>query len=107
MEKAVIKIPFKKGNLVDYMYNGQTNNYSWKDKDYTITRTMKIVSTRRGRSSAQFILEDEEGHVFNMFMTDTLDMLQRAHIVNGKVQGVWGFKKRGTNYGMKYIGEKL
>lgn len=45
-----------------------------------------------------------EGRIFPMFLADLVEMLQRADVVAGGVQGRWIVRKRGQRYGVAYLG---
>lgn len=64
--------------------------------------TLRLASTRRGRSAAYFIWQDEAGREFPMFISDMLALIQGGTIVaNGVVTAHWIVTKRGANYGIR------
>lgn len=97
-------IPFHPttGNLMPY--RAYRNNYDWRD-NVPFTATMTIIGYSRGRSSVKIELEESTGAIYTMFLVDLLYMLTNAVIMNGKVAGVWAFVKRGTDYGLTWLGE--
>jgi hypothetical protein len=92
------QIPFDKdGNQLSYP---DWRHNEWRD-NYEFSTTLKIIDIERGRSAARFILEDEEGHTYQMFMKDMMNLLQGQ-----KLEGNWTFCKRGSNYGITPALEK-
>ena len=80
-------------------YGGET----WKP-NFTFETTLHYTGFGRGRSSAGFTFEDEEGHSYWMFMTDMDDMI-KGGVAPLCVKGTFGFAKRGQNYGIKLLEE--
>jgi hypothetical protein len=119
--KGNYKIPFDfDGNLVEYdgarvRHPTETNTVQYTSgprqvakyvdpqyKDnYIFEATLTFKSIHRGRSAAHFIVEDEHGHKYVMFMTDLLTVLENCKIDRGKVHEHWTFIKRGKNYGIQ------
>jgi hypothetical protein len=63
---------------------------------------MQLVSYSRGRSAANFNVEDEHGRKYTIFLTDMVDILQKCGIVKGWTEElIWSFGKRGQNYGVR------
>lgn len=122
--KTPLKIPFDaNGNLmshvgytdpedgncphIKYRWEGnkriEIGRGEWRD-NYEFKAILVFDRTERGRSAAHFILYDEEGHQYQMFMTDALDLLKRVpNIAYGHVEGIWTFCKRGANYGVRFV----
>lgn len=119
--KTPLKIPFdKKGNLLDWTSskfpdppgghwesqpNGAPSKFirsgEWRD-NYVFHAILTVTGSERGRSAARVTLQDEEGHEYIMFLTDTVHLLQNAKtIAYGMIEGDWTFQKRGSNYGVK------
>ena len=98
------QVPFHptNGNPIDATFYG--GQYDWRDND-TFTATMTIIGYSRGRSSTKIELEDSTGIVYTMFLVDLLYMLTSTVIMSGKVAGTWAFVKRGTDYGLTWLGE--
>ena len=62
---------------------------------------MKLTNMSRGRSAANFKMEDEQGKTYTMFMKDLMDLLQRYSMSKGYTECLeWCFCKRGQNYGL-------
>lgn len=105
------KIPFDKQNqnsLMDYAgYNSEDNPYiEWKD-NFIFYGTLRFVSTKRGRSAANFgvrivIAQGEgkflQGTIATMFMKQVLRTMQEYTIMDAQVSGRWTFYKQGQNY---------
>lgn len=75
----------------------------WKE-NYEFDDTLELTGMSRGRSAANFNLKSvTNGRNYNLFMTDTVDLIQNGVINKGKITGKWTFCKRGANYGIKLI----
>jgi hypothetical protein len=84
-------------------YGVTSKNY----KETLFEDTLQIVSYSRGRSAAQFTLRSATSDIeYNMFLTDTLDLIVDNVLEEGKIKGMWGWKKRGCNFGI-YLVEAL
>jgi hypothetical protein len=108
-----IKIPFdKNGNMKDYVgysyEDMQSENFIneyvrentiWRD-NYEFEAELKFTSYGRGRSSATFELQDNNGIKYNVFMSDMFKIVTTKTITDGKVNGKWFFRKQGQNYGL-------
>ena len=76
---------------------------TWQD-NRVFFATMTVMSMSRGRSAAYFHLRDGAGKTYTMFMTDMVDMVKRARLIEkGTVNGRWTFQKRGKNFGVKLV----
>ncbi len=79
--------------------------FNWKDPEEFVD-TFEIVSYSRGRSAANFDLKSTIiGMECHMFMSNMIDLIHATTIKKGIVSGRWIFVKKGTNYGIKYLGE--
>lgn len=94
------KVPFDaSGNLLNYAETyGCYAPKEWRD-NYEFSGSLSFKDFRRGRSAANAILEDKEGHTYTMFLTDFKAAI--PYMVNGKITGRFTFCKRGANYGVK------
>ena len=102
------KVPYDERGLLAYgrAFTGAVlpDKY-WRDNSVWLG-TMTIMSFGRGRSSATFILTDNRGLRYDMFMKDMLYLIQNADIDRGVVTGKWTVVKRGQNYGLAYQGKE-
>jgi hypothetical protein len=99
------QIPFdpKTGNPLPYAQIAYLNNRDviWRDNE-PFSATMNIVDFERGRSAAHFILKDEFGRQYVMFLTDLLYLIKNFRVESGKTTRLnWVFCKRGRNYGVQ------
>lgn len=79
------------------------NNIVWKE-NYEFEDTLELTGMSRGRSAANFNLKSiSDKRNYNLFMTDTVDLIQNGVINKGKITGKWTFCKRGANYGIKLL----
>lgn len=98
--KGKYEIPFTKdGNLCDYP---DWRVSEWKP-NYDFDATISVESFSRGRSAANFDVKDENGKMYNVFMTDFLDMVKHKDFKAGLLTAKFTFCKRGQNYGMKLV----
>lgn len=117
------KIPFHpiNGNLMtwpkEYVFGGRNADGSytqlkpvWRD-NYVFKAVLYLDRQERGRSAAHFILKDRHGTEYTMFMTDLVDVLNKACVMEGAfceydgdteciISVRWTFCKRGQNYGV-------
>jgi hypothetical protein len=95
------KVPYHKGELLSYPDSWLMKDGEWRD-NAPFTASMIVSGYGRGRSSAYFILKNEQGKSFPMFMTDMTDLIERTVIRCGVITGeTWVVTKRGQNYGVK------
>ena len=104
MAKDPIPIPFdENGSLLAFPMG---RKIEWRE-NYEFDETLTVESMERGRSAARFILKDEHGRRYGMFMTDMLDLIQTAELIAyGHIDARWTFVKRGSNYGIKLVGSR-
>ena len=105
-EKKILRVPFeaKTGKLLGYAtaFDEDNDRVVWKD-NYEFTGALEFIGTRRGRSSAQFVVRDENDNTYPMFMSGALEVLQKAVVSGGKAYGKWHFCKRGQNYAVQLL----
>lgn len=96
----------EKAEFTDKVHSGRyllVDAIVWKE-NYEFEDSLKLTSMSRGRSAANFNLKSEtDGRNYNLFMTDTVDIIQNCEIKNGVITGNWTFVKRGANYGIKPV----
>lgn len=94
-------VPYDKyGNLLHYP---AWDTDSWEEFQPLETQ-MRLVGMRRGRSAAYFVVEDNDGCTYSMFMADLEKILMGPGIVNGITPVLrWTPSKRGANYGIKWM----
>ena len=100
-DKNKMVVPFDlKGNLTNYTYNA-----NWS-RVFPFKSTMKIVDYGNTTGSATFDLEDENGSVYPIYVSDLLKVLQTRNVTNGAVEEtMWTFKKQGMKYSIKLFEE--
>lgn len=105
MPKKEIKAPYDKttGNLLSYALAEEEEVGVDFRKNEPFEMTMKITDMERGMSAARFILTDEQGKTYPMFMSSMLKLLQTSIVINGSVLGMWIVVKRGSNYGIEKV----
>jgi hypothetical protein len=111
------KVPFDRdGNLISFTYSEYpalpaihwenskaVRSGEWRD-NYVFHDTLIVEEFRRGRSAAKFLLRSESGQKYEMFMSDMLEMVQKAELIAyGHIEGDWTFAKKGSNYGVKLV----
>lgn len=104
MPKKEIKAPYDKttGNLLSYVYDDEDSRVDFR-KNVPFEATMKFTDMERGQSAARFIVTDEHGKTYPMFMSSALKLLQSSIIINGSVLADWIVVKRGSNYGIEKV----
>lgn len=81
----------------------EVDNIVWKE-NYEFDDTLELTGMSRGRSAANFNLRSvTDNKNYNLFMTDTVDLIQNGVVNKGKITGKWTFCKRGANYGIKLL----
>lgn len=107
------EIPFTRyGDQINYIGYGSTYydraagkhvDAIWKPNTPFVA-VMKLTSYSRGRSAANFEVEDESGNRYTMFLTDFVDLVKHCKLEYGKTQRLkWAFCKRGSNYGLQCL----
>lgn len=86
--------------MVDWTYLGDTT-IDWRP-NAVFTAPMTLVDMHRGRSAAKFIVKDDAGHTYYLFMKDFMELLQRHSMRAGRTPPLkWQYCKRGANYGIQ------
>lgn len=94
-------IPFNaEGNMLGYSYGG-----GGRRPNYSFNATLRFAGFRRGRSAANAIFVDGEGHRYSMFLSALEDILKTDGMRDGFVRGCWSFCKRGSNYSIFRLGD--
>jgi hypothetical protein len=102
------KVAFIDNHMAHYQIVPGTTTYGrhvvvWRE-NVPFSATMYIHNYYGVSGSVRFILTDEHNVQYNMFCSDMFDMLRRGNLVEGYIHGKWMFCKKGTKYGVKYIG---
>lgn len=92
-----------KGNLLHFPDNWLIRQVIWKPIE-SFKATLVLVGRFRGNSAAYFIWEDENGCRYPMFMFDIDELIMNTTIDHGTVSGTWIPKRRGQNFGIRYLG---
>lgn len=94
------KAPYtSSGSLMDWV--GTVEPHEWRDNK-PFPAMLILQGSRRGMSSAQFVWRSDKGHVYNMFMTDMVGLVQSANnLYRGTADTWWIVQKRGKNYGIR------
>lgn len=99
-------VPFdKNGNMKSYSSYEQLIGH-YKPLDTTFEAELRFTTTSRGRSSVKFhFIDDSTGIEYEMFLTEfeRVVMLGLAPI---SLKGLFGFHKKGSNFGIRYIGKE-
>ena len=81
----------------------------WKN-NVPFEATMKIESFERGSSSSvsfSFTKVDSQNR-FPMLPKDFMNMIHAGAVIeNSKVSGLWQIGKRGSSYGLRYLGKDV
>jgi len=97
---TVDRVPYDAdGSLLHYARTDQPG-VNWSDNKPFI-RSLQIVRSVRGRSSAYLLWGGADGETYPMFISDLIRLLQGQGIrKGGKVTTTWVVVKRGMNYGL-------
>ena len=105
-EKEYLEYEIKAKEIQDRKNSGRyikVDDTIWKE-NYEFEDTLIITGMSRGRSAANFNLQSTiNSKNYNLFMTDIVDLIQKATINKGTIKGRWTFVKRGSNYGIKLL----
>lgn len=86
-------------NMASRFQSGET---TWREaQDFDATMTIE------GMKGNLLILSCERFFRYPMSIRDLGIMLQKASVINGMVDGRWGFVRKGSNYGVRYLGEPV
>ena len=108
--KPGYRAPFApNGNLLHYVPKTYahparpgTSEIDWREIE-SFTATLRINTMYSGRSAKYTEWIDADGHCYPMFVVDLLDLLRQTDILHGTVTGTWIVRKRGGNYGIRYL----
>ncbi|MFE5290129.1 hypothetical protein ACFRAQ_34620 [Nocardia sp. NPDC056611] len=103
MKNTAQAAPYVNGNLIASVQS-PGGRIEWRDNE-PFTAALTVMDYERGIASVRFIVETAEGTSYPMFAKDFLDMIHHSgRVIDGTVEGRWQVVKRGTNYGLRYIG---
>lgn len=90
------------GNVMHYPRYGFDRWEEWLTPFHAV---MEIAGTMSGRSAKYYILKDENGRTYPMFVSDLGKMIQQStvEIKDAKLTGWWFGSKKGSNYGIKTV----
>lgn len=104
MNKINKKVPFdSSGNMMDYdaIYACQD---SYVNIDITFEATMKYTGFGRGRSSIKMYFVDiNTNKKYAMFISEFDRIIKLENSCIHMLSGTFGFHKKGSNYGLRYI----
>ncbi|PPS89528.1 hypothetical protein [Streptomyces sp. MH60] len=94
------KAPYRSnGSLMDWV--GTVEPHEWRDNK-PFPAMLILQGTERGMSAARFVWHSDKGHVYKMFMTDMVSLVQNAtNLYKGTADTWWVVQKRGKNYGIR------
>ena len=113
-KKKTYQIPFDdEGNLLSYggnksVYDHETQGYrtwvpNWRD-NFEFEATLTYHGFDNGIRSAHRILwEDEEGHVYPMFISRFGEALEAHGMDGNSMTGRWTFMKQGQNFSIRAV----
>lgn len=105
-KKPAYRVPFDEHGVLMHYARAEGSYYhahEWREPE-PVVMTLAAHELSRGRSAAYFLWIDEHFREWPVFMKEMLDIVRTATIVNGTVRGAWIPCKRGSNYGLKYLG---
>lgn len=94
------KIPFdSNGNLLHYQYG-----VCQLVDNYQFGTTLVLRDMAVGRSAKYLIWEDTAGRQYPMFVSCLLNAIKAGAVIKeGRMTGSFTFRKRGQNYGIRWI----
>lgn len=102
MPHRQLRIPFDAdGNMLAYPESWKT--MEWRE-NADFYDEMAFKGFERGRSSAVAIFMNLDRKLFPMFLKDLANAM--PFMDNAKLNGVFRYQKRGTNYGVKLVNPK-
>ncbi len=108
MKKKEWKVPFSSdGSLFHYCSAKEENSpgVQWRDSEIVFDAVLHFQGYCRGRSAAYFMFKNKATQAtYPMFLTDMEDILKNRIIALGMIGGRWKAVKRGSNYGIKFVG---
>lgn len=107
MTKADYKVPFAEdGSLLHYAETRYARpadrGVEWRPAE-PFTAALTIATMHTGRSAKYTEWTDAAGRRFPMFIADLIEMLRSADVHRGTVDGFWTVRKRGQNYGVRFL----
>lgn len=108
MPSKLIKVPFNRsGVLMHYADPHRETGYDaaheWREPK-KFRMLLRLHETERGRSAAYFVWKDQDGNFWPMFITDVCELIRNHTVTSGIVEGDWIPRKRGQNFGLRYLG---
>jgi hypothetical protein len=79
-----------------------TNADQWRPNNPMQMR-LRFKRYRRTKTTIHSEWEDDQGHVFPMFVADVFEMMPKTIITGGTVTGWWIVARRGSNYGIRFL----
>jgi hypothetical protein len=114
MRKFNYKAPFlEDGGVPSYplawrIINGEHKQptIDWREVE-PFWATLRFIGMDKGsHGSTRYVLENVNTKAkYSMFTVEALDILMNEFPRGGFLEGYWRVQKRGTNYGIKYLGE--
>lgn len=96
------RIPFdEEGNMLSYPEPYRTAEWRVNEDFYD---ELAFQGFERGRSSAVAIFMNPDRKLFSMFLKDLAHAM--PFMVNAKLNGIFRYQKRGTNYGVRLVNPK-
>lgn len=103
-----VQAPFKKDGGLWFMSPSDGHmNLVWQDiKEFTAE--LKLVSFQRTAKGSFYLMVDEETNAtYPISCEEMCDMLLKAIMEDGYVQGRWTFVQRGSKYSLRLVQELM
>jgi hypothetical protein len=99
------QVPFLKDNgFMTSIFNEQwmKDIVYWKD-NYVFEA--KLVFDRFDYKKNWVVVDPVDNREYTMFPSEVMDLLYNGDVLKGDVTGKWTFMKRGSCYGIRYLGK--
>lgn len=101
----------ERGNLMHYADTRATSYSSYRAAEWRpgeeFTALLNMDHSISGMSAKYFMWRADDGHIYPMFAADLVDLAKSGHINHGKSYAVWTPRKRGQNFGIRFVREVL
>jgi hypothetical protein len=100
---SIVLVPFNRNTGNMYGVERCVEELEWKEPN-TFVSTLTLIEYRKGRTYNRSIWQDEQGVKYIIFVSEVFNAIKKgATITKQRIQGEWGYTKRGTEFSLTYI----
>ncbi len=109
IKNSLTEAPFSsRGELLHFAERRYGTTYmgqviDWRPND-PMELTLTLGTVVSGRSAKYLLWATPDGTTHPMFVIDLVEMMRQTTVVHGVVHGMFRVRKRGTNFGLCYVG---